>query len=317
MRRALAIVAIVACTPAEHRDARDKYDDGVDKLAAKDFAGAESALIEARNEAGVDPELRFRAAYDLGVAYAAHADQTKAGKDADLAKALELEQEAVSWFFDAERQRKDDPDTEANLAIARARVQAITDELRKGENTLEHRLDAVIDEQRGVLDQARAAWAHVKDSAGADPLAQQSALTHLADQERGVVAEAGVIGDLAGDEIDAIGKKPDDKRDDKEKVRLVQLKNLDSYLGDARSRIAEARRELQDLAADQGVARAEAALVALKRAREQLRDPINVLRDVAADQLQIMQQTQTVATHDAGGSLLGSAAPDQGPLPGW
>ena len=78
-------------------------------------------------------------------------------------------------------------------------------------------------------------------------------------------------------------------------MRVVQLKNLDLYLSEARNRLSEARRKLQDLAAEDAVTRAEAALVALKRAREQLLDPITVLREVASEQLVLMQQTYGVA----------------------
>ncbi|MGE5182560.1 MAG: hypothetical protein ACM31C_10880 [Acidobacteriota bacterium] len=311
------LVVLVACAPSEHRAARERYNEGVKALAAGDFASAEKALIDARNQAGVDPELRFRAAYDLGLAYAAHADKTKAGEKADLSAALEQEQQAVSWFLDASRLHPDDADTKANLAIARARAAAIADQLGKGENKLEARLDALIGEQRGVLDEGRAAWSAIKQTGGADPLAQQATLTHLADKERGIIAEAGVVGDLAGEEIDAIGKKPEDKRSQQEKVRVVQLKNLDLYLLDGRTKIAEARRKLQDLAAEDGVARAEAALVALKRAREQLLDPITVLRQLAREQLELAQDTHAVGEHGKTGGLLGSGAPAKQELPAW
>jgi Ca-activated chloride channel homolog len=290
----LALIA-VACDKGEHRDAREKFNAGVDALAAGKYEDAEKALLEARSSAGVDPELRFRAAYDLGMAYAAHADQMKTGKDADLDKALELEQQALNWFSDAARQNKTDADTQANLAIVRARTQALTDELARGQGKLEARLDAVIKEQRGVLDQAREAWISIKQAGGTDPLAQQAPLTKLADEERGVVAEAGVISDLASDEIDSIGKKPADKRDQQEAARVVQLKNLDIYMLDSRTKISEARRKLQDLAAEDAVAKAETALVALKRAREQLLDPIQVLRAVAGDEVQLAQETHAVA----------------------
>jgi hypothetical protein len=306
-----ALLLLIACSHAEHRAARELYNEGAALLGKRDFANAETKLIESRNQAGVDPELRFRAAYDLGIAYAMHADEVKAGKDADLAKALELEGEAVSWFFDAQRLNKDDDNTKTNLAIARARKAAIEDQLRQGENKLEARVDAVIKEQRGVLDEARGAWAAIQQKAAADPLAQQGSLVHLADKERGIVAEAGVITDLAGEEIDAIGKKPDDKRSDEEKMRVVQLKSLELYVLDARTKLAEARRKLQELAAEDGVARAEAALVALKRAREQLLDPIAVLRELAGEELVLAQETQAVGEH---GKLL-SEKPEE--LPGW
>jgi hypothetical protein len=194
----------------------------------------------------------------------------------------------------------------------RARVQALTDELRRAEGKLEARLDAAINDQRAVLEEARIAWYSIKASGGSDPLAQQGPLTHLADRERGVISEVGVVSDLAADEIDEIAKKTDDKRTDEEKVRVVQLKALDLYVQDARGRIAEARRKLQDLAAEDGVARAEAALISLKRAREQLLDPITVLRGVAQDEVALLQDT--VLGGGGKGGLLGKV---EGPIPGW
>jgi len=319
MRAWILLVVVhlfVASCGGEHRAARDVYNQGVAALAKGEYEAAQKLLLDARSQAGVDPQLRFHAAYDLGVAYAAHADQVKLGDKPDLAKALDLAQQALSWFNDASRLRKDDPNTLANLAIVRARVQAISDELRKGEGSLEARLDRLITDQRALLDDARGAWLAIKQAGGTDPLAQQATLTHLADRERGIVAEAGVVVDLASDEIDAIGKKPEDKRSDEERVRVVQLKNLDLYLLDSRTRIAEARRKLQELAAEEGVVKAEAALTALKRAREQLLDPITVLRGVAQDELVILQET-TYAAAAAGTLELG---PDQRPpteVPAW
>ena len=317
MKSIVILVLLAGCLTGEHRDARDKYNEGVGQLVKGDYEAAEKALLDARSGAGVDPELRFRAAYDLGMAYATHADKTKGGKDADLAKALEQEQEAISWFSDALRLRPSDADTIANLAVVRARAQAIADDLRKGENKLEARLDAVMKDQRGVLDEARGAWLTIKQGGGADPLAEQAVLTKLADRERGIVAEVGTIGDLASDEIDAIGKKKDDKREPKEQARMVQLKNLDLYLLDARARIAEARRKLQELAAQDGVARAEAALAALKRAREQLLDPIAVLGEVARDEVQMVQEARAAAPAEHGLAGVGSAAPAAAAVPAW
>jgi hypothetical protein len=299
MRAVVVLLIVAGCVRGEHRAAREKYNEGVELLVKGEHEAAEKALLDARSAAGVDPDLRFRAAYDLGMAYAAHAEKTKTGKDADLSKALELTEQSVSWFADAARLRKDDKDTQTNLAIVRARAQSLADELRKGEGKLEARLDALITDQRGVLDEARGAWVAIREAGGTDPLAQQGTLSHLADKERGIGAESGVVGDMAASEIDDIAKKAEDKRTEEEKMRLVVLKNLDIYLLEAKTKIAEARRKLQDLAAEDGVDRAEAALVALKRAREQLLDPITVLREVAADEMQLMQESDAVAQVDA------------------
>ena len=320
MKRVLwLILSIASCDRGEHRDARVKYNEGIDAIANTKYDEAEKALLEARSSGGVDEELRFRAAYDLGMAYAAHADQRKTGKDADLSKALELENQAVTWFADAAHQRPSDTDVRANLGIARARAQALTDELARGEGKLEARLDALIKEQRSVLDEARATWIAIKQSGGRDPLAEQAPLTKLADQERSVVAEAGVISDLAADEIDAVGKKPADKRDPKDAARLVQLKNLDLYILDSRTKVSEARRKLQDLDAELGVAKAETALETLKRAREQLLDPISVLKAVAQDELQLVQETHAVASVEAPklDMSAGSAEQPKQLIPSW
>jgi hypothetical protein len=125
-----------------------------------------------------------------------------------------------------------------------------------------------------------------------------------------------VVSDLAADEIDAIGKKAEDKRSQEEKVRVVELKNLDLYMIEARGRVTEARSKLQALAAEDAVGRSEAALVQLKRAREQLLDPITVLRQVAQDELAVLQDT---AHSDTKTLQLGSAAPAPAPdqVPAW
>jgi len=311
VKKALLMV-LIACDAGEHRAARDRYNEGVALLAKSDYDAAEKALIDARSQAGVDPPLRFRAAYDLGIAYAMDADKAKGGvgQEPDLEKALQLEQQAVSWFADAVRLDPKDADATKNLAIARARVQAISDDLLKDQSRLEKRLDALIGSQRGLVVESRTAAAQQKNQK--NPLAQQQAMAKLADDERGIVAEAGVIGDLAGDEIDSIGKKPEDKRSDEEKVRVVQLKNLDAYLTDARGKIAEARRKLQALDAPLAVDRADAALTALKRAREQLLDPITVMKQLAQDELALVQETKQL--QELTSLTSGSNA---GPVPAW
>src|SRR5262249_13189235 len=94
---ALTLVrASVAGRLGERRARRGRYTQRVAAIAKGEYEPAEKALLDARSEAGVDPELRFHAAYDLGVAFAAHADKLRTGKDADLGKALELAQQAAS-----------------------------------------------------------------------------------------------------------------------------------------------------------------------------------------------------------------------------
>lgn len=287
-------LALAAACGGQNRPGRERYNEGVALLAKGDHAGAQKAFLAARDQAGVDPELRYRAAFNLGMTLTAEADAAKANEEEDPSKALGLYHQAIAWFGDALRVRKGDAATTSNLAIVTARARALEDQLAKEAGRLEARLDAVITAQRSVLDSARGAWEAIKRNASGDPLAEQAALTAAADTQRGIGAEAGVVADLAAAEIDGIGAKAEDKRSDEEKVRLVQLQGLDQYLMDARARMAEARGRLQELAAEAGAERSEAALVALKRAREQLLDPLAVLRGIAQDQLELLGETSAV-----------------------
>jgi hypothetical protein len=322
----LAIVAIVAiaataaagCAGAEHRPARDRYNAGIVALEKKDYDAAEKALLEARDQAKVDPELRYRAAFNLGLALAAHADALRVAQPPDAKAALEKLRQAAGWFNDALRLRGDDPDARAALARVKARTRALADELARGENGLEVRLDRLIEDQRKLRDEIQAVWLAL-DQAGAtgrDPLAGHKELTLLADRERGILTDAGVVGDLAGDEIDTIGKKPDEERTDEQKVRVVQLQNLDMYLQEARSGLSNARRKLQELTAGPAYASAENALAALKRAREQLLHPITALEGIAADELGLYQETDyLVRARQAERDLTASEPPPI--VPAW
>jgi hypothetical protein len=305
----LIAVALAAGCGGEHRPARERYNEGVAALDKKEWEPAQKAFLDALGTAGVDAELRYRAAYDLGLAYAGQAAAVVAGAPPDPDRGLELYHQAATWFRDALRQRKDDEDARANLAIALARAQALADEVNQGKNGLEPRLDKVIEEQREIRDGARGLWAAIKAAAaGADPLGQQGAYEALATRERSLLAEAGVIGDLAGAEIAAIGAKAEEERSDEEKVRLVQLQNLDIYLQGARTAMSDARRQLQTLEGDAAHRRSEAALEQLKRAREQLLDPIAVLQAVAQDEVTLRQHTEALAAIEGRASLAADVA---------
>ncbi len=294
------LTGVSACSKGQHRAGREQYNAGLAALAAGNLPEAEKRLLAARDQSIGDPDLMFRANYNLGIAYLQDGDRRRADKDPDPAKALELYDQAIGWLRAAIKERTTTggdelANAQANLATALAKRSALSDEMRKGEKKIEQRLDAVIALQRGMLDQAQAAWAIVKTEGTQNPLAGQAELTALANSQRGAGAEAGVVVDMAADEIDEIGKKPEDKRSQEEQVRLLILRNLDLYLLDARARMAEARRKFQELASEPGLEKSEAALVALKRAREQFLDPIAVLRAVGQDQLELVRITAQLA----------------------
>ena len=287
----LAALLVGGCDQTE-RPARHEYNQAVTALAAGQLDVAQTALLAALDHAGFDDDLRFRANFNLAAVAAKRAEAAATGSPKDLDGALAYYRKAMAWLGDASRIVPDDADTRADLERIQARMLALIDEANRGANSLEHRLDEVIDAQRGLRDAARKLWA-AQDARGAgdDPLADKDGFEAAATKQRELGTETGVIADLGGDEITAIGGKAEDQRTDEEKMRLVQLQNLDLYIQDARKDMVDARRNLHDLRGELAHGRTEAALAALKRAREQLLDPVKVLQGVATDQLQTAQLT--------------------------
>ena len=80
--------------------ARRLYNEGFRTLHEGDWETAESAFLTARNEAGTDSELRYRSAFNLGVAYAQHADEIS---EEDLEQAIGLLRQSAAWFNDVVR----------------------------------------------------------------------------------------------------------------------------------------------------------------------------------------------------------------------
>ncbi|HVV83300.1 MAG TPA: DUF4175 family protein [Kofleriaceae bacterium] len=310
-----AALALAGCQRAG-RPGRTVYNQAVAALGKGDLEAARKGLLDAMNRAGFDDDLRFRANFDLASVEAKKAEAALAAKPRDVDGALASYRKAMAWLGDASRIRPDDADTRANLERIQARILAIIDEANKGKNSLEHRLDEAIEAERNLRDAARKLWAD-QDArgAGADPLADKDTFDAAAARQQLLGTETGVIADLAGDEITAIGGKAEDKRTDEEKVRLVQLQNLDLYIQDARKEMVDARRNLHDLHGELAHGRTEAALAALKRAREQLLDPVAVLQGVASDQLQTAQLTGALDAMSKG--TIGKDGQKAPPPPAW
>jgi len=308
----ILLLALAACSPGDYRPARTAYNNGVEALAASDWATAESELLRARSEAGVDPELRWRAAFDLGLAYAGHAASVATGEPPDLEQALELYGKSAGWFQDAIR-NQDDADARANLEIVRARQQAIADQLAAGDKALEKKLDQLIDGQRAIRDQARAILEQARAAPGS-PTALEDQARAVATAERVLLADAGVVGDLAGAEVATIEGQPEDQRAQEDQVRLAQLNVLLPWVQIARTALADTRRMLDEGKHEVAHERAEEAVDALKRARETLLDPVEVLRAIGQDELEIAQQTAYLEQAEAQAKKLGGQ-PQQ--VPAW
>lgn len=285
-------------TPAEAPalTPRGRYNVGLDLLGAGDSQAASDAFLEARDSAGPDPELRYRAAFNLALALA-----SGVAPDAPAEEAIDTLRQSAAWFNDAVRLAPPgDDDARINLELVSKRILALADQLNEG-NRLEARLDRLIDDQRGLRDDVRRLLAEVDaEGAGTEPIGFKSDFDSLASRERRLTAEVGEGIDLAAEERLYIEQLPEEQRTPEQTTRAYQLAGVTDYLERARQSLSDARRLLRRLAGERAHRRADAALAEMKRAREQLLDPVAVLKAVVRDEMALIDHTRALAAFGQG-----------------
>ena len=275
---------------------RARYNLGIGHLDAGVADAASAEFLAARDAAGPDPELRYRAAFNLALALA-----TGVAVDAPPEEAIETLRQSAAWFNDAVRLAPPgDDDARINLELVSKRILVLADQLNEGDR-LEARLDRLIDDQRGIRDQVRRLLAEIEaEGAGSEPIGFKSAFDALAVRERTLMAEVGEGIDLAAEERLYIEQLPAQQRPPEQQSRAYQLAGVTDYLERARQSLSDARRLLRRLGGERAHRRGDAALAEMKRAREQLFDPVTVLKAVARDELELIDHTQAlVAFRDA------------------
>lgn len=270
---------------------RANYNRGLRHLAVGELDKARDKVLSARDEAGADEALRFRSASALGHTLARQADAVEV---AEPAQALELLRQSAAWFQDAARQRPKDDEPRKNLEKVLRRVQILADKLNE-HGGLQAQLERIIADQRGLRDQVRLLLVRLDSDKVKDPVGFRSEFAATATQQRALMADVGTLIDSASDERDLIEQKGDEQRTDMDKVRAVQLQAATHYLERARAEQADTRRELRRLDAVESLSSAAGSLEALKRAREQLLDPIAVLKSIAVEQMELTAHTEALA----------------------
>ena len=275
---------------------RQRYNVGRERLGGGDPGGAADAFLSARDDAGADAELRYRAAFNLGLALAAQADAAAEEPE----RAIGIYRDSAAWFADAVRgAAKGDDDARVNLELVQRRIQQLADQLNQGRG-LEQRLERAIDDQRDLRDRLRRLLADTPE-AGAAP---RPDFDPLATQARTLLADAGDVADLAGEERALLDSIDVAERSPEQTVRAVQLVGLESYVNRARQSISDSRRRLRTGEGERAHRRADAALAELKRAYEQLLHPVTVLKAVAGDELSLAADTSRLANFTAAGIRL-------------
>ena len=284
--------------PAAPTDAspRAQYNHALGRLQAGAFEDAAAGFLTARDAAGTDATLRYRAAFNLGLALAGQAD---AAADAKPAATLSTLRSSAAWFHDAARLAPEqDDDARVNLELVLKRIERLADSINRG-NTLQARLSAIIDDQRGVRDGIRGLLTDIDaQGAGAQPTGFKDDFEALAARERALLAEAAAVADLGAAErghLDGL-----DAPTPEQGARSAQLEAMERYLQRGRQSLGDARRRLRRLEGERAHRRADAALGELKRAREQLQDPLATLQAIVRDETALLSHTAALAAFTAG-----------------
>ena len=163
---------------ADEPTPRQAYNDALKAYDAGDLGKAETGFLSARDRAEADGEVRYRAAFNLGLTYARKADGLGKDKPQDALAALN---QGAAWFRDALRAAnpaasqaapapsasaasKDEEDARVNLEVMLQRVRQLADQMEKGEHGLEARLGRIIQDQRTLRDRVRGLLSRVKQA---------------------------------------------------------------------------------------------------------------------------------------------------------
>lgn len=294
-------------TPGEQEapgDPRENYNLALDALASGRLDPAKQHFEAARSAAGTDGEARYRATYGLGWVAVAEAD---AGLASAPETALEALYRAGAFFREAVRLQPANDDPRHNLEIVLRRARVLADSLAvRDERDLAARLDELIERQRAAAGDARGL---LEQMALVDQGAQladafRREFRALSTQQRQLLSDSDHFAERVDLERENLEATPAGERGPEDSARVVQLQQLEIYLQRARERMGHSRRELRSRRGERAHRRANAALSELKRARDQLRDPVRLLDELLRDGSELARYTQAMAFVGSVGSDL-------------
>ncbi len=270
------------------RPAREVYNAGVDALQAGNLDEAGKLLEDARSRAEFDGLLRRDATYDLGMLEARRADAKVESAPEEALASLER---AASWFREAVSLDASDADARHNLELVLRRALVLADAIaKKNSKGLLDEITTLMEEQRAFLQTLRTAV----QAAGADdaaataaPEQQRQQFRDLAMQQLSLSSKAEDTSGRALREQALIRQKPADQQQPAEAMKAVQIDGVLDSLHQARAQMGQARGRLRRLEGAGAYRAASTSLTHLKRARDRLLDPVQVLDILVADAMEL------------------------------
>jgi Ca-activated chloride channel family protein len=294
---AVAMPSSADTATSENLPPRGVYNRAV-SLLPTDLDKAESLLNTARSDAGIDGELRYRSLYNLGWLEVARAD---AQLKADPEKAKNHLQQAVNRFREAVRVRPDAEEARYNLEVASRRLLELTDSLAKRDpGDVAKRLDELIEQLRAHQAELQSAVQQTGEEVEkslAETYRQQ--FRQLGVTQRQMIADLQQLVDDARKELDALQKKPADKQTPEEGLKAGQLNNMLHFADSCLQRLNQSRSLTRRLQGNRAFRRWSVGLSDAKRARDQLRNPLELIGLLIADANELIQSTKTLATSSA------------------
>ncbi len=297
-------------------EAREAYNQGVERLADGQLDEAERLLEAARNNARGDGSARFRASFNLAWV---EIRRSEAVLESDGPAALRSLERAADWFREAIAIDQNSQEARRNLEIVLRRALVLADALAEKEpRDVAAQLDALIESQRGVAASARQVAEMIQQ--GGD---QESALRlkpqfkQVAVEARRILGEARALVDVAAGELDSLEQRADEELTPEERMRAAQLQGVLHYLHRARERVGQARNQLRQRQAARAYRRAAAGLSELKRARDQLRPPVQLLDVLIQDAGDIAGETRALAAFELGASIPAVGQDQRAEAPSW
>lgn len=314
-------------------------------ILSSDSKYAERLLEEARRNAKKDGELRFRLAYNLGWVKIYQAQESLKTKPKDALKSFE---ESASWFREAIRIRPRSDDSRHNLEIVMRRISELADSLRKKEerdfsDILEQiirRQSQTLAETRKLLEQVSRAGNSVNlDVELQDDFKKRFRL--LSVDQRLLNSDLQDLTFKALDEIDAFEKEqasstsaqgiqnqgaqsssangPQNptqlsREEQQKRIRIAQLRRAVIYTERAAQRLGQARSQMRFRNGERAARRAALGLDELNRARDQLKEPAEVIRMIMAEMNLLNHQTNAF---QAGRNLVAAFLGAQTKTPKW